>query len=153
MALLYLDTSALVKVFVEERGSTTVAAMMRPEHGHSLNLLALTRVEAFAALTRRERAGDLEPGFAGTADAALRAHMVSRCDVQEVTDELLEVACSMVQRHGLRAYDALQFAGCLAVASRSKAPDTWFVTADRELVLAASGEGLHVVDPGEEDLG
>ncbi len=52
----------------------------------------------------------------------------------------------MTDRHSLRAYDALQIAGCL-VARRGVAELLTFVCADERLGKAASLEGLTVLNP------
>ena len=65
---------------------------------------------------------------------------------QGVSDVVLDLAGSIIDRYPLRAYDALQLAGCLAL--RSAAPSTpVFVCADQQLLQAAEAEGLVWLDP------
>ena len=59
MPVYYLDTSALVKLYVQEQGSERVIELAKSLDSDPLAMLELTRVEFRAALRRRERAGDL----------------------------------------------------------------------------------------------
>ena len=66
--------------------------------------------------------------------------------VQPVSEAVIEEAAALLDRYPLRAYDAMQLAGCLALRSRvSEQPS--FVSSDRDLLQAAEEEGLLVWDP------
>lgn len=57
---------------------------------------------------------------------------------------------TLIRRHGLRGYDAIQLAVALHLHDRGRPfgrPDPLFITADRELTVAALAEGLAVDDP------
>ena len=60
MALLYLDTSALVKIYVEERGSERMKELALSDIGNRLAVCSITQVEFHAAINRRRREGDLD---------------------------------------------------------------------------------------------
>ena len=65
MTFAYFDTSALIKRYVRERGSTRVVSLMRR---HELLSSAITPVEVMSALSRRRRDRELsEEDFAATA--------------------------------------------------------------------------------------
>ena len=53
------------------------------------------------------------------------------------------------RRHPLRAYDAIQLAGCLALGSRMTERPS-FVCSDHRLLRAAEGEGFTALDPAAE---
>jgi len=53
VAAYYLDTSARVKRYTRERGSTWVTRLLAHRAGHDLYTVRLTGPEAIAALTRR----------------------------------------------------------------------------------------------------
>jgi predicted nucleic acid-binding protein len=59
LGVFYLDTSALVKLYVREPGTEQMLRLADPAGGHTLALLGLTRVEFRSAVRQRERAGDL----------------------------------------------------------------------------------------------
>ena len=146
MSIYYLDTSALVKLYVRETGTEQMMALASPAQGHTLAILGLARVEFRAAVRRRERAGDLRQESAEGLIAMVDGHLQTLYLVQPVTDEVLEEAASLLDRHSLRAYDAIQLAGCIALQSKvSEQPS--FVCSDRDLLQAAEREGFDVVDP------
>lgn len=147
MALIFLDTSALVKLFVSETGSAEVLHLVDPTKEHTVTLLELSRVELYAAIHRRERLGDLPAGTARNATDVLSWYMRRHYLVQRLTDSLQDMACSLVDRHGLRAYDAMQLSGGLKAHADDGRDDTIFVTSDRRLCVAAEAEGLQSLDP------
>jgi len=56
MAVYYLDTSALVKLYVQELGTDVVLSLTGDLEEDRLAILDLARVEFRAAVRRRERA-------------------------------------------------------------------------------------------------
>ena len=63
--------------------------------------------------------------------------------VVPAADQVLTLACDLVERHPLRALDALQLSCAL-----SSAPQV-FACADAALLQAARAEGLECFDPSE----
>ena len=136
----FLDSSALVKRYVEEEGSAVIALLFRGRKMLAVSRLA--ELEVPLALARRAREGDLSERVA-------RAHGedvledLKAMRVVEVRPRTLERARNLGWEHGLRAYDALQ----LASASRLKTEtgmSLTFWSADDGLNAAASLEGLRV---------
>jgi predicted nucleic acid-binding protein len=137
--ILYLDTSALVKLYVEEPGSPAVSG--RVDQAAAVTTSRVTYAEARAAFARSRRDGVL------SADG-LR-HVVRALDeewttysVVDVTDFLVRRAGTLAERHALRAYDAVQLSAALTV--RSEIDDVEFATFDVRLTGAARREGLRV---------
>jgi hypothetical protein len=149
VALLYLDTSAFVKLYVEERGSQRMLELAHPDVGHRLTILTLTCVEFRAALRRRVQLGDLETTLATSLIDQMKGHLESIFVVQPMTDAVLDAASAVLDRHTLRANDALQLAGALVVRDSAGDTELWFVTSDQDLIGPAGAEGFHVVDPTE----
>jgi predicted nucleic acid-binding protein len=147
MALVFLDTSALVKLFIDEVGSKTVIDLARADSGHSVALLELTRVELHAAIHRRERLGDVQPGTAASSRVVLDRYLRTRYEELEITSAVLDRAYGLIERHALRAYDAMQLAGALEGTFRRPNEESLFVTADKALAGAAVEEGLRTLDP------
>jgi predicted nucleic acid-binding protein len=146
LGVYYLDTSALVKLYVREAGTRQMMTLASPAQDHTLAVLGLTRVEFRAAVRRRERAGDLPQDAADGLIAMLDEHLQTLYLVQPLTEEVLEQAAALLDRHPLRAYDAIQLAGCIALQSNvSEQPS--FVCSDRDLLQAAEQEGFDVLDP------
>jgi len=143
--ILYVDTSALVKLHVAETGSARVRLWNDEASGLLTSLV--TYAEARAAFARLHRVGGL------TTDA-LRAvvtmfeHDWSRCQVIGLDDALVRRAGGLAERHGLRGYDAIQLA--TALEGRPRQGTLVFGCFDDRLNRAAVREGL--VLPPEPDL-
>ena len=149
MSVYYLDTSALVKLYVREPGTEQMLRLADPAGGHALALLGLTRVEFRSAVRQRERAGDVAEDIADNLIDSMDEHLANFFLVQPLTDLVIEEAAALLDRHALKAYDAVQLAGCIMLRARLGRHAT-FVCSDRQLVRAAEDEGMTVLDPAVE---
>lgn len=111
-----------------------------------LVILDVTLLESRSAIRRREREGDILGEDAGRILQQIDADSSSIFLVQLLTSAVIEEAARLIDRHLLRAYDALQLAGCLVVRHSPPGPLT-FVCADVRLCEAGSLEGLTVLNP------
>ncbi len=133
---LYLDTSALVKLYVDEHGSALVRSRV-----HEAELVATSEIaylETRSALARRRR----EKAF------SLAAHRRLLEDFEIDWDRYLKVAATMTlirsaagfaDRHPLRANDALHLA---SAALLRNGEDVMFASWDDTLDRAAKREGF-----------
>jgi predicted nucleic acid-binding protein len=134
----YVDTSALVKLYVSEVGSQE----MREEvaRADSLATSLVTYVEVRAAIARRAREGDVsredKDGLLTTMEADWE-----RYAVVGVSDPLCRLAAELCDSHPLRGVDALHLASALTVKAQSGQPVT-FLCFDERLRSAAYEEGL-----------
>jgi len=149
LALYYLETSALVKLYVLEPGTDRLLQLASNLSENRLVVLALSPVEVRSAIRRRERAGDIDPDTASLILDGLQRHLESRFLRQPLNDTVLDAALEMIDRYALRAYDAVQLAGCLALKIATGTELPTFVCADQQLVAAARSELLPVLDPCE----
>ena len=147
MALYYLETSALVKLYVYEKGTERLLRLTASELGHRFAILSLAQVEFRAAIRRRQRAREVPDDAADELIETFRRHTEGKFLVQPFTDSLLDVALALVDSYALRGYDAMQLAGYLVLQSASGAEDPTFVCADKILLSAARNEGCPVLDP------
>ena len=146
MASVYLDTSALIKLYVEEDGTERVVAITADFDGVQVIILDFTPLEARSAVRRRQREGDISGADADRILDRIEADTSSSFLVQPSTSAVIEGAARLIDRHPLRAYDALQLAGCLVI--RDIVPGLLtFVCADVRLCGAAELEGLTVLNP------
>jgi hypothetical protein len=76
-------------------------------------------------------------------------HFRDRYIIQSINNTILEGAKAIVDRYGLRAYDAIQLAGCLELRSGVGETAPTFVCSDHDLVRAAALEGLEVLNPAD----
>ena len=138
---LYLDTSALVKLYVEEEESALVRSAA--ERAGLIATSAIAYVEARAAFVRRRHEGGISAGGYRRIVRDLDADW-SRYLMVEVTDPLLREAARLVEAHRLRASDAVHLASAVAVQERMAEPVT-FGCWDRGLERAARGQGLELL--------
>ncbi len=128
--MVYLDSSALVKLVVTEPESTALREYLRdhPERVSS----ALARVEVWRALRRT-----------GAPKAALQRadQVLARVALVAMDDPLLRAAAGVAQP-GLRSLDALHLATALSLDDLDAV-----VTYDRRLDAAAAHAGLAVASP------
>lgn len=147
MARYFVDTSALTKLYVREPGTDVMLRLANEEGERQFSLLAITAVEFRSAVRRRQRAGDIEAASAEGILAAFASHLEFWFVRQPLTEYVLETALRLVDRHALRAYDALQLGGCIVHKATSSAEDVIFICADNALNQAAANEGLQVINP------
>jgi predicted nucleic acid-binding protein len=146
LALYFLDTSALVKLYVQEPGTDRLLPLFSDQPGNRFGVVAISVVEIRSAIRRRQRVGDIAPGVATAILEAVQNHMETRFIRQVVNDTVIDTALEMIDRYALRAYDAIQLAGCLVLCAIAVEAFT-FVCSDHRLLEAAQSEQLKVLDP------
>lgn len=147
MALYYLDTSALVKLYVREPGTDRLLSLVGNSSETRLAILALAQVELRSAVRRRQRNGEISAPLAAQLLQAFRQHVEGRFVIQAVTDFVLDLASMLIDRHALRAFDAVQLAGYMAMRTSTGAEAPTFVCSDQELLSAAAQDGFPILDP------
>jgi uncharacterized protein len=145
VAAFFLDTSTVLKRYVQETGTAWVQALAAPTVRHSLFVVRITLAETVAAITRRERGGSITPQDAATAVADFQLDFARQYRVVEVSAGLVAQAATLARRHALRGYDAVQLAAALEIHATD--PSLTLLSADAELNTAATAEGLAVEDP------
>ena len=146
MALYFLETSALVKLYVQEEGTERLLRIALPSAGNQLAILNIAQVEFHSAVRRRTRDGDIDEAVAAQVLGSFDADAVSRFITQAADEVVIDLACGLLANYPLRAYDAIQLAGCLALRSIAPEPPV-FSCADHRLLEAAENEGLTCMDP------
>jgi len=140
---LYLDTSALVKLYVEERGTDQVVGALA--EAERVYVSVIVYAEACAAFARRRRARDLTVVDEQAAQGQFRADWPSLDRIP--ADEALAIQAGVLaSTHGLRGYDAVHLASALHVQRvMGGEPPVLLATFDRELAVAATREGLRLL--------
>ena len=140
MMFLYLDSSALVKRYIDEPHSQEVAHLM--DEALAIGTSAISRVEVGAALARAARGDRLDAEGARGAQEEFAEDWPDYCKVP-VTDTLLPRAEGLTWKHGRRAYDAAQLAAALVCEETiTEVDESVFACFDDELTAAANDEGL-----------
>lgn len=139
--ILFLDTSALVKLYVEEIHSTAVKEWV--DEAEAVAVCRVAYPEAVSALSRRMRAGDLPKRAYGVAYRALRRDW----DRLAVVDFREVEAGRLAAKYGLRGFDAIHLSSAMTISSAPAGPDVLFSSFDAALNRAAVGERLQVATP------
>jgi uncharacterized protein len=136
--ILYLDTSTLGKLYVDESKSEAVNNAVGQADAVATSLLAYT--EARAAFARSHRERKFGPQAYHRIISAFDEDW-SRYVAVEVTDTLVKAAGLLAESRALRGYNALHLASALSLQSRVPVPVS-FMAFDRNLMTAARLEGL-----------
>ena len=150
MAAYFFDTSALVKRYANEVGTSWIFSLVRPSAANHLYLARITGVELVSALTRRERAGRLSSAAVTKALARIERELANRYTTVEVTARLIGEAMKLARTHALRGYDAVQLAAAIEVHQvrmTAGASTLTLISADDSLNNTAVKVGLAVDNP------
>lgn len=134
----YLDSSALVKRYLEEPGGDQVRQLVAD--AEALGTVAISRAEVVAALSKAVRLGAVTREHAESARRLFQTewHDLSRIGV---TDNLIERAADLAWGYGLRGYDSVQLAAAVIWQEDLGVPLT-LATFDAKLWEAAARIGL-----------
>lgn len=150
MAIYFIDSSALVKRYISETGSTWVLGLFDPALNNEAFIAAVTSVEIIAAITRRSRSGSISITDAAATRSQFRSDLRKDYQIIEVTETIINSGMALAESYGLRGYDAIQLAVGRAVntlcINNGLLPIT-FVSADNELNAAVIAEGLAIENP------
>lgn len=137
MALVYFDSSALVKLLVDEEGSDLAAQLWDTSDAPLSSRLAYP--EVCAALAAAGRNHDLTPTEVRVALSEWRAVWTATRPV-ELTADVEQRSGELAERHALRGADAVHLASMLAIGSSDLVVAVW----DRRLHAAVVAERLAV---------
>ena len=140
--MIYFDTSALVKRFVQEKGSPVVQSLFKSAAGIATAKIAYA--EIFAGLSRKLRERSVSKAQYSTACRQFESewHAYVRIELQ---DDILALARDLIQRHPLRGFDAVHLASALRLKA-AIAEEMRFVAADKNLLKAAQSEMLDAIN-------
>jgi predicted nucleic acid-binding protein len=131
----YLDTSSLVKLFLEESGSDQVRALAVDATVIVTSVVAYA--ETRAALARRRRERLLTPRAFSTAKRAFEGQWPRFASI-EVTADVARQAGDLAERFALRGFDSVHLASFVSIASQAPAGGVAFSSFDDALNRAAA---------------
>ena len=141
--MIYFDTSALVKRYIDEPGSSYVNHLVSEADYVAVSVLAYP--ELMSALARKQKARELSDADASKAQNRFEADWRSFL-VADFQAELLPLIKETVNRHQLRGADSVHLATALWL-KRQTGTDLSFATADIALLQAANHESLPTINP------
>jgi len=148
--ILYLETSRLVKLYVEEDGSEKTEKLV--EEAEFTVTSIISYVEAWAAFSRKLRDGGLAEGEFRAAKAGLDEDW-DRFMVLNAAMEIVREAGRLAEKHALKGFDGLHLASALSLragagtGAGARGDDrisVVFASADAKLNIAARREGLKI---------
>ena len=142
--MIYFDSSALVKRYIEEEGSDKVNALL--EEGSMAAASRLAYPEILAAITRRHKAEEIKSGAFERVRKAFKADWESLV-VVELHKEVFQFIDEMIAKYALRGADSVHLSSAMWLKKATKG-DVVFVASDLELIKAAKAEKLKVCNPG-----
>ena len=149
MSCYFLEATAFAKLFVQEQGTDALIRLMEAVEDNRKLISASTPLEVYAAIRRRERAGDISKDDAASALEVLRLE-AARMVQEPLNPAVLEAARQLLDRTTLRWPDALQLAAALVARDMFQGTEIIFVSSSLALLEAARSEGLHSLDPAKE---
>lgn len=144
--ILYLDSSSLVKIYLEEAESDLVREWVGAAEAVATSRVAYP--ETLSAFTRRKEEGDLDLDTLELLQESLDSDWASF-----VLLPLRERrAGSLAVKHVLRGFDAVHLAAISELREILVEDTVLFSSFDGRLVRAARAEGIPLLLPGVEDV-
>ncbi len=114
MSTFFFDTSAIVKRYFPETGTTWVQSLTDPFGGHIVILAEITLVEVAAASAAKYRAsgGITRQERDGAVNLFLH-HCATQYELIPASRSVIDRAVYLTQTYRLRGYDAVQLASAL----------------------------------------
>lgn len=141
--ILYLDTSALVKLYFSEPFSDDI--LLKWQSAAQIVASSVTYAETMASIYRKNREGDLEESLVREVVDSFHRDWSSLIRV-EVTDELNIYIDRAVNRYPLRGFDLVHLASAMVI--RERVPEDFvFACFDDRLARAAQSEGFETFPP------
>ena len=138
----YLDTSALVKRFVNEKGSPLAQSLV--QQSGPIATATIAYAEVFSGITRKLRDKHLSKTLYDLACRQFDRDWPAYVRV-ELNEGILVLARDLIQRHPLRGFDAVHLASAISLLNALGERIT-FVAADGRLLKAAEAEKLDVLN-------
>lgn len=145
MSAYFFDTSAVLKRYVQEQGTTWVESITSNVN-HVIYIAQITPIEFTSAIYRRWRENTLSQQGVDDAFLLFRRHLRQQYNVVRLTNQLVLQAQEVLLKHPLRAYDATQLTSALTLQHKLNVV-LHFVSADIRLLHEAQLEGLTPINP------
>lgn len=150
--MIFIDTSALAKAYLDEPGSEAVRTVLDHMRG-VIYLSDHVALEVLATLAYKLRDQKLEPSRYRKLRAAFLQQYVESFNRVEVDRDVIQTAIQLADTHrklGVGAVDLIHVATAMRVRDDDGVSLT-VVCADRSMRLLASAAGFRVFDPERDD--
>jgi predicted nucleic acid-binding protein len=150
MTYYFLDSSALIKRYLPEKGTRWIRSTIATGTGNRVVIAQITPAEVISGISRRKREGHISARHAEAVRQLLERHVKAGYVGIRLTEGVVSQACDLLEKHPLRAYDAVQLASAIESNNRLVSAGLAalvFVSADKQLLSVADNEGFAVEDP------
>jgi uncharacterized protein len=141
--IVYLDTSSLVKLYVEENESSEVEQLVDSSEFAATSIVAYA--EARAAFSRRFREKAFTPREYGLIKRSFDRDWNSYL-VLNITEETVRLAGNLAEKHALRGFDSIHLASAIKLQRELSSP-VIFSCFDDNLQKASGREKLEQGKP------
>lgn len=141
--LLFFDTSALVKRYYEETGTSTVDELI--EDNRTVAITSLTIIETVSAFRRKYNRGEIREDAVNALLAAFFTEALDGFIILPMDESIHQFSFGLILEDDLRTLDSLQLSAALSLQTTET--DVVFVCADSDLVSVAQTRGLETVTP------
>lgn len=142
----YFETSALIKVFLEEQGAEEARDLWDQADLITVTLIAYP--EAGSALAAANRAGRISTVELGQVKRKL-GRLWTQTQIVDFDQPIALSAGDVAEQYGLRGYDAVHLATAMSLQDESLVVATW----DADLRKGAVDAGLRVAPASYTDSG
>lgn len=139
--IIYLDTSSLVKIYVDEAGSSRVKELVDSSSVVSTSKVAYA--EARAAFARKHKEGGLPRNALRKIVEDLNRDWENYFAI-EVTDGLIRSSGDLAEKHLIRGFDSIHLASAVNLKVKL-GKEVYFSSKDSKLNKAAEKEGFVVL--------
>jgi hypothetical protein len=147
----FLESTAFAKLFVQEPGTNALIRLMETVEDNRKLIAASAPLEVYAAIRRRERAGNISSADAAAVLEILRIE-AARMVQEPLNPAVLEAARQLLDRTKLRLTEALQLGAALVAREMFRGTEIIFVSASSILLEAARAEGFRALDPEKDEI-
>jgi predicted nucleic acid-binding protein len=146
----FFDSSALVKRYLRETGSTWVQSVTTAGSGNTIMIAEITPIEIMSAVNRQQRDGKIKARITKAIRLLIERHGNRQYITVSMSVIVIKRAKDLLEKQPLRAYDSVQLASAIEsnirLISAGLRPLV-FVSSDTRLLNIASIETLSIDDP------
>ena len=140
--ILFIDSSALIKRYIEEKGSKTVEKLM--DEAQEIIIAEITKLECLSGIRRMVEESRI------TKEEYVKIKEAIKYEFDDVVKipfdkQVVEKAEKIIETYQLKTLDAIQLGTCIV----QKDIIEGFVCCDTKLFNSARTEGLKVINPLE----
>jgi uncharacterized protein len=146
----FLDSSALVKHYITEKGTQWVTSLVNAVNQNRIVVSNITQVEVISGIMRRHREGTITSAGVYRIRNMLNYHIRRDYEVIVLDSQIIRIAESLLGKYTLKAYDAVQLATALESQTRLIKigyQQIHFISGDMRLLTSAQAEGLITDNP------